>query len=115
MIKIENLHKRFGKLEVLNGIDINVEKGEIIAIIGPSGSGKSTLIKLMFGIEKTLRGNINIFNKSINLPNSISCEDLLKPYKCLSQNFLYSFAVGEKETFVLHIQQCGLPFKSCIN
>ena len=42
MIKVENLHKKFNQLEVLKGIDVNVEKGEIIAIIGRSGSGKST-------------------------------------------------------------------------
>ena len=42
MIRVENLHKNFGELEVLKGINIEVSKGEVIAIIGPSGSGKST-------------------------------------------------------------------------
>lgn len=65
MIKIENLHKRFGKLEVLNGIDINVEKGEIIAIIGPSGSGKSTFLRCINRLEEPSEGKIFIDGKNI--------------------------------------------------
>lgn len=46
MIKIENLHKSFGKLEVLKGIDLEVKKGEIVVIIGSSGTGDYVKIKL---------------------------------------------------------------------
>ena len=72
MIKIENLHKRFGKLEVLKGIDINVEKGEIIAIIGPSGSGKSTFLRCINRLEEPSEGKIfidgeNILSKETNI------------------------------------------------
>ncbi len=72
MIKIENLYKKFGKLEVLNGIDINVEKGEIIAIIGPSGSGKSTFLRCINRLEEPSEGKIfidgeNILSKETNI------------------------------------------------
>ena len=72
MIKIENLYKKFGKLEVLNGIDINVEKGEIIAIIGPSGSGKSTFLRCINRLEEPTDGKIfidgeNILSKETNI------------------------------------------------
>lgn len=72
MIKIENLYKKFGKLEVLNGIDINVEKGEIIAIIGPSGSGKSTFLRCINRLEEPTNGKIfidgeNILSKETNI------------------------------------------------
>lgn len=72
MIKIENLYKRFGKLEVLNGININVEKGEIIAIIGPSGSGKSTFLRCINRLEEPSEGKIfidgeNILSKETNI------------------------------------------------
>lgn len=65
MIKIKNLHKRFDKLEVLKGIDINVEKGEIIAIIGPSGSGKSTFLRCINRLEEPTEGKIFIDGKNI--------------------------------------------------
>ncbi len=45
MIEITNLHKSYGKLEVLKGIDQQIAKGEVVSIIGPSGSGKSTFLR----------------------------------------------------------------------
>ena len=65
MIRIENLYKKFGKLEVLKGIDINIEKGEIIAIIGPSGSGKSTFLRCINRLEEPSEGKIFIDGKNI--------------------------------------------------
>lgn len=50
MLQISNVHKNYGKLEVLKGIDLHVKKGEKLVIIGPSGSGKSTLIRCMNGL-----------------------------------------------------------------
>ena len=51
MIILENLHKSFGDLHVLKGIDLNIDKGEIVAIVGPSGSGKSTVLRCMNLLE----------------------------------------------------------------
>ncbi|HCO28609.1 MAG TPA: peptide ABC transporter ATP-binding protein, partial [Lachnospiraceae bacterium] len=47
MIHVKNLHKHFGKLKVLNGIDIHIKKGECVCVIGPSGSGKSTFLRCL--------------------------------------------------------------------
>ncbi len=58
MIKIENVHKSFGNLEVLKGIDLDVEKGEVLSIIGGSGSGKSTLLYCINAIEDIQAGKI---------------------------------------------------------
>ncbi|MET3910542.1 polar amino acid transport system ATP-binding protein [Bradyrhizobium sp. S3.3.6] len=60
MIELTDVHKSFGQNEVLKGITANVEKGEVVCIIGPSGSGKSTILRCINGLESYDRGEINI-------------------------------------------------------
>ena len=66
LIRVENIKKSFGNLNVLNNISFNVSKGEAIAIIGPSGCGKSTLLRCIIGLEKIENGNIYVNNQEIN-------------------------------------------------
>lgn len=58
MIKLENVHKSFGKNEVLKGIDLQIEKGQVVVIIGPSGSGKSTVLRTMNYLEEPTSGKV---------------------------------------------------------
>ena len=59
-IKIRDLHKAFGKKVVLDGVDLDIEKGEFCVLLGPSGSGKSTLLNIIGGIESADGGSISI-------------------------------------------------------
>ncbi|WP_461216781.1 amino acid ABC transporter ATP-binding protein [Lactococcus cremoris] len=72
LIEIKNLHKYFGKNEVLKGLDIQIKKGEVVVMIGPSGSGKSTFLRTMNLLEKPTDGEvyfegINIADKSVDV------------------------------------------------
>lgn len=58
MIKLESVHKSFGKNEVLKGIDLHIEKGQVVVIIGPSGSGKSTVLRTMNYLEEPTSGKV---------------------------------------------------------
>jgi ABC-type polar amino acid transport system ATPase subunit len=60
MIKIEGMYKSFGDLEVLKGIDLEVQEGETVAIIGPSGSGKSTMLRCLNLLETPQKGKVTI-------------------------------------------------------
>ncbi|MDW6091409.1 amino acid ABC transporter ATP-binding protein [Vibrio rhizosphaerae] len=66
MIKLTNIHKRFGKSEVLKGIDLQINRGEIIVIIGSSGTGKSTLLRCVNFLESADQGTITIDNVSVD-------------------------------------------------
>ena len=68
MISIKNLHKNFGDLEVLRGIDEHVEPGEVVVVIGPSGSGKSTFLRCINLLEQPTEGEILIEGMSITDP-----------------------------------------------
>ncbi len=58
MVKLENIHKRFGELEVLRGIDLEISQGEVVCVLGPSGSGKSTLLRCVNLLEPPEQGEI---------------------------------------------------------
>jgi polar amino acid transport system ATP-binding protein len=60
MVDIKSVHKRFGSLEVLKGVDLAVRAGEVTVILGPSGSGKSTLLRTINHLEKVDRGRISV-------------------------------------------------------
>ena len=60
MIEIKNIHKSFGTLEVLKGVNLTVEKGEIVSIIGKSGAGKTTLLQIIGTLDKPDIGNVVI-------------------------------------------------------
>jgi len=72
IIEVKNLRKSFGTNEVLKSIDLEVERGEVICIVGPSGSGKSTFLRCLNGLEginagSVLVGDLDIANKSVNI------------------------------------------------
>ena len=70
MIKIEGLHKSFGELHVLKGIDKQISQGEVVAVIGPSGSGKSTFLRCINKLEEPSKGSILVEGKDIMEKNT---------------------------------------------
>lgn len=100
MVTIENLHKKFGKNEVLKGVDLTINEGGIFAVLGPNGSGKTTLIKSILGMVIPDKGTITIFNENIkknsnyrhkidylpqiaNFPSNLKVKELIKMIKDL--------------------------------
>ena len=66
MIEIKNIHKSFGQLEVLKGIDLSIKKGEIVSIVGPSGAGKTTLLQIIGTLDKPNEGEVTINDINIS-------------------------------------------------
>lgn len=69
-IEIKSLNAYYDKLHVLKDINLNVEKGEILSLIGPSGSGKSSLLKMLVGLLKPKSGNVILNNNQLNYSNN---------------------------------------------
>ena len=70
MIRIENLTKRFGELQVLKGVSLEVERGEVISIVGPSGAGKTTLLQLIGTLDKPTDGKIFFNDEELSRMNN---------------------------------------------
>ncbi|MEU4204340.1 amino acid ABC transporter ATP-binding protein [Streptomyces sp. NPDC045470] len=68
-IEVEGLHKSFGALEVLKGIDFSVERGEVVCVIGPSGSGKSTLLRCVNLLEQPTAGRVTVAGTEVTDPD----------------------------------------------
>jgi L-cystine transport system ATP-binding protein len=71
MISIKNLHKHFDKLEVLKGIDLDIEKGKVVVIIGPSGSGKTTMLRCLNVLETPTQGIISIEDQTLDFSRPV--------------------------------------------
>lgn len=130
MIKIEDLHKNYGKLEVLKGISTTIGAGEVVAIIGPSGSGKSTFLRCMNVLENPTSGRIlvgdqDVTDKKTNIMKvrqnvgMVFQHFYLFPHKTVLQNLTYapmkvkglSKDQAEKIAFEL-LEQVGLTEKA---
>ena len=66
MLSAKDIHKRYGAVEVLKGVDITINPGEIVSIVGPSGSGKSTLLHILGTLDKPDRGQVSLNNENIS-------------------------------------------------
>ena len=87
MLEARNIHKSYGKLEVLKGIDLTVEKGEIVSIVGASGAGKSTLLHVLGTIEKPDKGVIKIRDIDITTMN----DKALSGFRNRNIGFVFQF------------------------
>ena len=65
MIRCTEIHKRFGTLEVLRGIDLDIARGEVVAIVGPSGAGKTTLLQILGTLSRPDTGSVEIDGQSV--------------------------------------------------
>ncbi|HXJ97745.1 MAG TPA: ABC transporter ATP-binding protein [Gelidibacter sp.] len=100
MIEIKELYKKFGKNEVLSGLNLDIEQGGIFAVLGPNGSGKTTLIKCLLGMVIPNKGEISVMGKNIksdssyrhkidylpqiaNFPNNLKVRELITMIKDL--------------------------------
>lgn len=86
MITIKNLYKSFGEHDVLKGIDLDIEKGEILVIIGPSGSGKSTLLRCMNLLETPTSGDI-VFEGNSLVDKKTNIDEIRQNIGMVFQNF----------------------------
>ena len=123
MIKVKNLKKSFGSLDVLKGIDYEIKQGQVVSIIGPSGSGKSTFLRCLNLMELPSSGTIEfdgnvIFKKTypelkkelINAKNDNNYEELQKQYKALRKEEIKNNKKIDK-TINIHRQKMGMVFQ----
>jgi polar amino acid transport system ATP-binding protein len=87
IVSIKNLHKSFGPNKVLNGVSLEVQKGQMVAIIGRSGSGKSTLLRCLNGLEKADSGEISVCGHLVSQRDSVDLRALRKNVGIVFQSY----------------------------
>lgn len=107
MIKGKNIYKRYGAIEVLKGVDVEIQKGEVVSIVGPSGSGKSTLLHILGTLDAPDNGHIEVSGTKIEYQPSIDIQAAIWWKRALNQ-VLDIIAIGTI-SFVLILLLPFLP------
>jgi len=89
MIKAENLHKKYGDLEVLKGVSLHIKKGEVVSIVGPSGAGKTTLLQLIGTLDKPSNNDYQLIINQTDL-KGLSDKELSK-FRNRQIGFIFQF------------------------
>ncbi|OAB44574.1 amino acid ABC transporter ATP-binding protein [Paenibacillus glacialis] len=109
MITVKDLHKSYGNIEILKGIDLDISKGEVVVVIGPSGSGKSTFLRCLNLLEQPTSGEIRFEGQSITAPKhdiNATREKMgmvfqnfnLFPHKTVGQNIMIAPLTVKKQS-----------------
>ena len=131
ILSVKNLYKKFGTLEVLKGVNININKGDVVAVIGPSGCGKSTFLRCLNLLEEPTAGEIMLENEYVFKNERVYLKQKLKELKAKKKTGSFdenaflalkaeyeTLAREEKEieksvakTLNLHRQKIGMVFQ----
>lgn len=87
IVSIKDLHKSFGAVNVLNGVSLDVQKGQMVAIIGRSGSGKSTLLRCLNGLERFDSGDVTVCGHAIHRTQTLNLRELRKQVGIVFQGY----------------------------
>lgn len=111
VIEIRNLKKAFGKNEILKGINLNLKKGENIAILGQSGTGKSVLTKCIVGLIYADSGEINVFGKNVYSLTTGELEEIRKKIGYLFQGGALYDSMTVKQNLEFPVRRTQLAKK----
>ena len=101
LLSVKNLHKYFGKVKVLNGVTIDINKGDVVAVVGPSGCGKSTFLRCLNLLEIPTAGEILLENEYIFKNQHIYLKEQLQELKALKKQKLFDEQAQEKYNTLL--------------
>ena len=104
LIEIRNLHKKYRENVVLNGVDMKIEKGDVIGIIGPSGTGKSTLLRCLKQLEIPEKGSIVLEGREIDLSSGRNKKDILELRQKTGMVF-QQFNLFERKTALQNVEE----------
>lgn len=111
MISIQGLYKQFGDLEVLKGIDFNVDKGKVVVVIGPSGSGKTTLLRCINALEIPTKGIINIGDTQLDFTKGVSKKDI-PPFRRQTGMVFQSYNLFPHMTAIENVMEGPITVKN---
>lgn len=110
MIKINGLYKQFDQLQVLKGIDLEVQKGKVVVVIGPSGSGKTTMLRCLNVLETPTKGVISISGQSLDFSKPVAKKDIA-PFRRLTGMVFQSYNLFPHKTALENVMEGPIVVK----